>query len=570
MTTLRSIFHNLSHLKNTFYILLFLLTSLQCYSQKYQYTIEANSKTEQKVIDSLNYQKIHTSKKSLQQTSDKLVNNLKELGYINAILSNYTISNDTLANAKAELNTQIKYVLIYKDTISTQNKNKPINRDSIMIPFASVSSYLQSYTKSLELQGYSMAKVKLSQFRESGKTLIANLVVEKGRTRKINEIVLNYKSFPKGHQNNIERLFKNLTFTQNNVEKIKKEFDKLPFVQQTKNPEILFTTDTTKVYIYLEKANSNKFDGIVGFSNDEESGKLLFNGYVDLELNNALKTGETFILYWKSDGQKQTTFKSSIELPYIFKTPFALKASLNIFKQDSTFQNTKTSAEVGYYFSYNKRFFAGYQSTESSDIQNLNSSILKDYKSTFFTASFEYSDYRPEFDLFKNKTVVTIKSGIGNRTSLTERIPQLFIETNIENNFYLNNKNIVWIKNTNYFLQSKEYIVGELYRFGGSRSIRGFAENLLQANLALLLATEYRYLLSPTLYAHSILDYGFYSDDTQIVSRDNSNSLVGVGLGFGIVSKIGLFNLSYANGFLTNQSLSSKNSIVHISFNTTF
>ena len=416
-----------------------------------------------------------------------------------------------------------------------------------------------------------MAKVKLSKFRESGETLIADLEIEKGMVRQINEIVINgYENFPKGHRKNIERLFKTSTFTQNNIERIRKEFDKLPFVQQTKNPEILFTTDTTKVYVYLEKANSNKFDGIVGFSNDEESSKLIFNGYLDLQLNNALKTGETFELYWKSDGQKQTTFKSSIELPYIFKTPFALKASLNIFKQDSTFQNTKTAIELGYYFSYNKRFFAGYQSTESSDIQNLNSLNVKDYKNEFLTVSFEYNDYRPELNFFPYKTLLSVKTGLGQRTSTTESIPQIFIETNFENNFYLNDKNVVWIKNTNYFLQSKEYIAGELYRFGGSRSIRGFAENLLQGNLALLLSTEYRYLLSPSLYAHSILDYGYYIDDSQAIIKKNTYSLIGVGIGFGIITKIGLFNISYANGFMTNQSLDSKDSIVHLSFNTKF
>ena len=355
-----------------------------------------------------------------------------------------------------------------------------------------------------------------------------------------------------------------------NIERIKKEFDKLPFVQQTKYPEILFTTDTTKIYVYLEKANSNRFDGIIGFSNDEESTKLIFNGYLDLQLNNALKTGETFELYWKSDGQKQTTFKSSIELPYIFRSPFALKASLNIFKQDSTFQNTKTAVEVGYYLSYNKRFFAGYQSTESSDIQNLNSSILKDYKNNFFTASFEYIDYRPDLSLFPTKTSFSIKSGIGQRSSKLENIPQFFLETNFQHDFYLNAKNVVWVKNTNYFLQSSEYIVGELFRFGGSRSIRGFTENALQGNLAFLLSTEYRYLLSPSLYAHTILDYGFYTDDSQLIIKQNQNSLIGIGLGFGISTKMGLFNISYSNGILTNEALDLQNSIVHISFNTKF
>ena len=154
--------------------------------------------------------------------------------------------------------------------------------------------------------------------------------------------------------------------------------------------------------------------------------------------------------------------------------------------------------------------------------------------------------------------------------SKDEKIPQFFIETNLEHDFYLNDKNIIWVKNTNYYLKSAEYLVGELFRFGGSKSIRGFAENTLQGNLALLLSTEYRYLLSPTLYAHTILDYGYYADDSRLIIKQNQTSLIGAGIGFGISTKMGLFNISYANGFLTNEALDFQNSIVHISFNTKF
>lgn len=548
-----------------------MLTCLNVGAQNIHFKINTISDIEKKIVDSLNYQKIHQSQKSISAAIYKVSSDLHHLGFINSTISDYTLLNDTLATANTILYNQIKTILIYKDKITVGKKNEFLGRDSILIPFTSAEEYLQNYTKQLELEGYSMAKVKLSNFRESGNTLVADLVVEKGAIRKINDIVISgYNNFPKGHLKNIERLYKNTTFTQNNIERIRKEFDKLPFVQQIKSPEILFTTDTTKVYVYLEKANSNKFDGIVGFSNDEESSKLIFNGYLDLQLNNALKTGETFDLYWKSDGQKQTNFKTSIELPYIFKSPFALKASLNIFKQDSTYQNTKTALELGYYFSYSKRFFVGYQTTESSDIQNSNSPILKDYKNTFVTATFEYNDYRPELLLFPYKTLFSFKTGVGQRTSTLEKIPQIFIESNFEHNFYLNNQNVVWVKNTNYFLRSKEYIVGELFRFGGSRSIRGFAENLLQGNAALLLSTEYRYILSSTLYVHSIMDYGHYLDESKIITNSYSNSLIGLGVGFGLSTKFGLFNISYANGFLTNEAINTRNSIVHISFNTKF
>jgi hypothetical protein len=71
--------------------------------------------------------------------------------------------------------------------------------------------------------------------------------------------------------------------------------------------------------MYIWKKNSNTFDGFIGFSNNENK-KIVFNGYLDLTLENSLHVGEQFSLYWKTDGNKQRTFKTALELPYLFKT----------------------------------------------------------------------------------------------------------------------------------------------------------------------------------------------------------------------------------------------------------
>jgi outer membrane protein assembly factor BamA len=115
-------------------------------------------------------------------------------------------------------------------------------------------------------------------------------------------------------------------------------------------------------------------------------------------------------------------------------------------------------------------------------------------------------------------------------------------------------------------LQSEEYIVNELYRFGGINSIRGFNENTLQGNVFASLLSEYRYVLSPNIYVHSIMDYAYFQDKT----TNLSGNLIGLGFGFGILTKNGLLNLVYANGSTKDQAIKLSNSIVHISLKTTF
>jgi hemolysin activation/secretion protein len=105
-----------------------------------------------------------------------------------------------------------------------------------------------------------------------------------------------------------------------------------------------------------------------------------------------------------------------------------------------------------------------------------------------------------------------------------------------------------------------------LYRCGGINSIRGFNENSLQANVFSGIMAEYRFLLAPNLYLHSITDYGYLQDKTSATTE----KLLGLGFGFGLFTKNGFFNLMYANGSTSDQSIKLSNSIVHISFKTNF
>ena len=279
---------------------------------------------------------------------------------------------------KYNVGKKINYARIYIGVKSRENiaGNYSIKNDTLTLPYEETESFLNATLKKLETNGFSMAKVKLVNIQKSKDYLTADLSISTEIKRQVNDIVINgYDKFPEGHKKNIIRLYRNKVFNQKNLDKLYNDFEKFRFVKQSKYPEILFTKDSTKIYVYLEKTKPNTFDGYVGFTNDENK-KIVFSGYLDLVLNNVLNSGEKLSLYWKSDGQDQKTFNLGVELPYIFKSPLGIKAELNIFKQDSTFQNTKTAIDLGYYFNYNTHLYLGYQSTESSDIQNVNSSTL--------------------------------------------------------------------------------------------------------------------------------------------------------------------------------------------------
>ncbi len=545
-------------------LILIYLFYLNSFGQNLYLKISSENSTCDKIVDSIGYAKIHINAKIMVDETNLFRDKLLKIGYLETEILNNVKLNDSTFVYDFKIGKQYKIIHIYIGRNFADFLG--LKLDTLVMPFTEIEGFLNMTLKKLEVKGFSLAKVKLENIKTVNGIVNANLNIQFGEKRNVNDIVINgYDKFPDGHKNNTKRLYKNKVFNQQNLDKLFKDFEQFRFVKQTKYPEILFTKDSTKIYVYLEKTKSNTFDGFIGFNNDETN-KVVFTGYLDLSLQNVLNSGEKIALYWKSDGQDQKTFNLGVELPYIFKSPIGLKAQLNIFKQDSTFQTTRTNFDLGYFFNYNSRLYIGYQSAESSDIKNLNLPTLNDYTNSFITANYEFLQFKNDDFLFPEKTNFNVKFGTGKRDAKLGSDSQFFGSLNLKYNFYLNPKNIINIKSQNFYLQSDSYIINELYRFGGINSVRGFNENSLQANTFSSILTEYRYVLSPSIYVHSIIDYAYFQDKT----NELQENLLGLGFGFGLLTKNGLFNIVYANGSTKNQAIKLSNSIVHISLKATF
>lgn len=565
---MRYFYRNIFHLKKQLLLLFSLLYFGNTFSQTLYLKVEGKTLQEGKTIDSIGYKKMFTNANEVVEETNTLSQKLFRFGYLEQKMESLEKINDSTFVSKFSLEKKTDFLHIYigseiqKTWIADFSQKDAI----ITLPIQDIEPFMETVLKKLENSGYSLSKVKLENFRNNDNKLIADLKVTTNTIRTVNKIIINgYDKFPKNHLHNLNKLYKNKVFNLNTLQNLYTDIGKYRFVKQVKYPEILFSTDSTNIYVYLEKTKSNRFDGFIGFSNDDES-KLTFNGYLDLQLQNVLNAGEQFNLFWKNDGNEQSSFFVGLEAPYLFKSPFSIKADLNIFKQDSTFQNTKTSIGLGYFFNYNSRLFLGRQSTQSADIQNSNSTYLSDFSNSFYTSQYLYTLYKPEDLIFPEKTKFDLKVGSGNRETVQNKEKQFFTSLDVMYHFYLNQKNNISLRSQNYYLKSDNYLTNELYRFGGINSIRGFRENSLQGNFFASILSEYRFIIANNLYLYSIIDYGYYQDQT----TNLEDSLLGLGLGFSILTKNGQFNLIYANGSSGNQDFDLSNSIIQINFKSRF
>lgn len=242
-------------------------------------------------------------------------------------------------------------------------------------------------------QGEPFASLKLINIKKrDGNSIRADLMTSSENKRSIDEIVIKgYEKFPKSFIKRFLRIKIEDPFNLDAIKSKAEELNTLSFARQAKSPEVLFTKDSTSLYLYLEKTKSNTFDGFLGFGTNESTNKIEFDGYLDLSLVNNLNYGESFSLNYKSDENEQKTFEANLSLPYILRSAIGTELSLNIFKKDSTFTTVDQSINLFYQINPRQKAFIGINAIESNNLlENDMAPDVQDYNSIFYTLRYEF------------------------------------------------------------------------------------------------------------------------------------------------------------------------------------
>jgi outer membrane protein assembly factor BamA len=544
------------------------------HGQELYLLVDAETVENKRILDSLLTRDSFIDYRSLQVESDTLLYTLQSIGYIDSEITSFSKTNDSTYRAQFILGKQFTKIKIYysKNDFSSKeilNISSVLSEDHFEIPFYRVEEVLNYLIQLKSEQGNAFVKIRLDEiYKEDPDTIAANLVVVGGDQRTIDQIIVKgYDKFPRSYIRYFAGFKKGRTFSQNDVVEKSELLNSLGFVSNIKPPEVLFKEDSTVVYLYLKKQKNNLFDGVLGFATDDESQKLIFNGYLNLELSNNLNFGERLSINFKADGKEQQHFKATVDLPYLFKTPFGIGAELRIFKKDSSYSTTDQQLRVNYQLDLNTKIYSGYKHYESNNLLDeiITGSSIQDYTSDYVIAGLNYSQYQSNF-LFPVKGRLDLHSEIGQRKISNNSESQIRLTGIINRIFNLNLNNSIFVQNHTSWISSDTYLTNELFRFGGINSIRGFDENSIDASLFSVLNTEYRYQFNAGLYLHSIIDLAYFENDLMKLKEN----LYSFGIGLGMQTKAGLFKFNIANGSSKNQNLSFNNTKIHISLTSRF
>ena len=548
-------------MKSVLFFIHFMLTLNILYSQEYKLNYIGSTTTENKI------KSFETYKDLILEIEDSLIS-LKKTGNINAIVKSFVMIDSLNFNVEIEKNQKIKYLQIINEAKFDELVKSILSSyksEAGLIKIDETDIIAREISKKLSKKGFPFAKVSFKNHELSQSSIIrSNLNIDYGSRRYLDKIIVKgYEDFPANFTNNIFKINKNRFFDIDKATKQSKLIDNTNFARNIREPEILFTNDSTSLYLYLEKIRRNSFDGFISFDSDENSGKINIQGYAKISIINTFNSGEKINFDFKSQKNQDRSLNSNFIFPYFLGSPFNLKYSLNLIQKDSSFTSNENSIDIELNLK-NVKVGLGFQKNKSNSIAQ--TQFVEDFNSKLFNISSEYfiADSNDKLISEKFKLLVKIGSGkkiqLNNETRLTRYKLELGKKFDFSERFKL--QSLI----TKEKINSENLVNNELIRFGGSESIRGFDNNSIFADGYTLLATNLNFYLNETLYVYSIFDIANYTNSILDLDQD----IYSGGIGFSTVTENGVISINYSKGNNWGNSFNLKNAKINVIFTTFF
>jgi len=474
--------------------------------------------------------------------------------------------------------------------------NKPIDFKEVQLWQERILGYLEN-------NGFPFAKIYLDSLQLEHDKVSALLKVNKGPLYKIDSIRLygnakisnsylqRYLDIPKGSIYSKEKLLR-----------ISNKVRELAYVEEEKPADLTLLGTGSVLNMYLKQKKSSQVNILIGFlpnNNQLSSKKLLITGEGNLNLKNALGSGETIGLNFQALQVESQRLNLIYQQPYLFKSPLGLDFFFDIFRKDSSFVNINLQLGAQYILNNNqsgKLFIQKIQTIINQGgvnaplvIQTHRLPDVADVNSVNLGVDYEFNntDYRlnpkkgNEFRIItsigtkkieKNNEVVGLKDPSDptfNFEALYDTVKlktyQFRVRATAAKYFPLpNNRSTVKTAINAGAFQSGNIFRNELFQLGGYKLLRGFDEESQYLSQFAIGTVEFRYLVGQNSFFYVLADGGWGRNNSQNIKTNYT--YFGTGLGLAFETKAGIFNLAWAVGKRNDTDFNLRQSKIHFGF----
>ena len=511
----------------------------------------------------------------------KEISALQFIGYFDADVAKLTWNKDTLTadifagNLSKGLllrNGNLSQDLINQTNLKDQlQKNRPLKLSILAKIYDQILSFYEN-------NGYPFAEVWIDSLQTEQQQLVAKIFSKSNQ--KITIDSLNLVGNVRVNEQFIASylgLKKNQNYDESKIKQIDKQLDALAFIKVPKPSEVVFSGESAKINLFLEKENANQFDGVLGFLPNSNTGKLQLTGDFKLNLKNALKNGENFDFNYRGLPSQSQELSLKLKYPYVLKSQIGFDIDFDIFKRDTSFLNINSKIGFGYQINTFKRlsfFIENFKGNQVGENINNTSGVpsIANIKSIFYGSSGSYIKLDDRITPLKGIDF-NIQAGIGTRKLSSTKgfnldnyggeksFTQIKINTNLKYYVKLGTRSVLYLHNYVAYLSGSSLFENEGFRIGGFKSLRGFDEQSLTVTNFLIQTFEFRYVVEKNSFLSAFYDQAFIQRN--FVSNKSSDHPLGFGAGINFQTKVGIASLNYALGKQKNIPLDLQNGKIH-------
>lgn len=436
-----------------------------------------------------------------------------------------------------------------------------------------ISRILAEIQQTYENNGYPFVRVQLNQLAIDSVTLRGTIAVHPGQVVRWTAINL------RGDELLSEKIISSYIqiklgeyYDHQALSMISTRLKQIPFLEETKPAEVLFTQEGAELFLYLKSKPVSLANGVIGIQPNPVTQRVSLTGDIRLKLVNVLKRAEQFDLNWRSIQAQTQALRTQLIVPNLFRSPFGIDGQFDLYKRDSTFLELKSAIGIQYALS-NGNFLKAFYRNNASNIlaagtNNPTFTNLGSVRTNYYGIGFQRQtiDYLPNP---RKGMLLRMDISIGSRKASTSDTASVVTETTYrgavdwQNYVPITKRNILKIQFAGEFYEAPQIFQNEVYRFGGQISQRGFNEEELQATSRMMLTLEYRFLLDQNSFLFAFFDQSWYENRATAYRTDTPFGL-GAGLSFG--TNLGTFSLSYALGSQQGNPLLFRDGKVHFGY----
>jgi outer membrane protein assembly factor BamA len=340
-------------------------------------------------------------------------------------------------------------------------------------------------------------------------------------------------------------------FSRSRIDNIRPRLLRTGLFRSVAEPNVFMDRQGGSLLISVEESRFNSFDGVIGYIPEPDGGGYL-TGLAHITMRNIFGTMRRFEARWQRESRLTQDMFFRYREPYVAGLPLSTSIGFRQRQQDTTFVRTQTrltadaeifrTITVGFSYEYERVIPS--ETITSSPVRNSRSHLLG------FEVAYDSRDdavvprnglwYSTEYQTGTVRRV----TGSGNVDDTLHRFLIDFMMY-----FPVSINHVLFIGLHGRESRLAQFQESDLFRLGGTRSLRGYREGQFIGSRTGWTNAEYRFMAGRRSYVFGFFDTGYYlypSPDEG--SPGNDQFLFGYGGGLQVETAIGLISLGFGFG----------------------